>query len=325
MSQWVRRCPIIVAPHWAQTLSQPIALQDVTASIRSCIDNKAVLNRSYDLVGPEVVSFSEMMEELAEQLKIKRSFIDIPFNFSKLSTWWLRMIARIPKRATKPLIMGLAQDLISNEKSQFEIRGQRFLTMEEMLQESIKAGNGKNDDFYFRRSPKALYEVRSVQRLPLPQGWNAADIARAYMDFLPKAHIGLMSVEVHGKWIYFSWVWPKTKMLILEYSQDRSWPFRQLFYVRGGLLSKKTHRGRLEFREVLSGEAAIAAIHEFKPRLPWYVYRWSQALVHLLVMKKFGKYLRNQMHKPSDKSNLQQSLPITKTNHQREHENDSRT
>jgi hypothetical protein len=51
-------------------------------------------------------------------------------------------------------------------------------------------------------------------------------------------------------------------------------------------------RGRLEFREVLNGTAIIAALHEFIPSLPWNIYRFTQALLHLFVMKCFSKHLK---------------------------------
>jgi hypothetical protein len=114
----------------------------------------------------------------------------------------------------------------------------------------------------------------------------------AYLEYLPKANPGLLKVEVQGRWIYFCWRFPYTRLLVLEYSPERSRPDRQLFYVRGGLLSKKTMRGRLEFREILGGEAVISAIHDFEPRMPWYLYRWTQALFHLYVMKLFGIFLK---------------------------------
>ena len=74
---------------------------------------------------------------------------------------------------------------------------------------------------------------------------------------------------------------------------ERSSPERQLFYVTGGLLAETSgpRRGRLEFREVLGGAAVLAAIHDFTPTLPWWVYQVTQALVHLLVMRSFGRHL----------------------------------
>ena len=80
-------------------------------------------------------------------------------------------------------------------------------------------------------------------------------------------------------------------LLQLEYIESRSDNNRQLFYITGGFLTKRTNRGWLEFRSILDGEYIITAIHEFVPRLPWFVYKFTQAKAHLLVMKKFEKHL----------------------------------
>jgi hypothetical protein len=85
---------------------------------------------------------------------------------------------------------------------------------------------------------------------------------------------------------------PSIEILVLEKSEERSSPDRQLLYVVGGLLSGIMDRGRLEFREVLDRRYVMAALHEFRPALPWYIYRWTQAIVHLLVMKAFGEHLK---------------------------------
>ena len=80
-------------------------------------------------------------------------------------------------------------------------------------------------------------------------------------------------------------------LLQLEYIENRSDQHRQLFYITGGFLSKRSNTGWLEFRSILEGEYIITAIHEFIPRLPWFIYKYTQAKVHLYVMKKFEKYL----------------------------------
>ena len=66
-----------------------------------------------------------------------------------------------------------------------------------------------------------------------------------------------------------------------------------LFYVTGGLLAATggPRRGRLEFREVLGSTWVMAAIHDFTPTLPWFIYKASQAVVHLVVMRSFGRHL----------------------------------
>jgi len=61
--------------------------------------------------------------------------------------------------------------------------------------------------------------------------------------------------------------------------------------VTGGRLAAKTERGRLEFRVTPDGEHLLTAIHDFVPRLPWWLYLISQTLVHRWVMAQFGKHL----------------------------------
>jgi len=95
--------------------------------------------------------------------------------------------------------------------------------------------------------------------------------------------------------------------LILSFAPDRSASHRQLFYITGGLLARDGGRGRLEMRETTDRKMVIAAIHEFHPRLPWFIYRNTQAVVHVAVMRMFGRHLRRMSagatrHPPSDPS-----------------------
>ncbi|GIR58551.1 MAG: hypothetical protein CM15mP65_11320 [Crocinitomicaceae bacterium] len=81
----------------------------------------------------------------------------------------------------------------------------------------------------------------------------------------------------------------------LEYVYERSDINRQLFYITGGFLTKRKDLGWLEFRSILGGAYIITAIHEFVPRLPWFIYRFTQAKSHSIVMKRFENYI-SKMH-----------------------------
>ncbi len=83
-------------------------------------------------------------------------------------------------------------------------------------------------------------------------------------------------------------------MLQLTLIPDRSDEERQLFYITGGWLVKRFDYGWLEFREVLGSQYIISAIHEFVPRLPWFIYINTQAKLHLWVMNRFNNYLQNK-------------------------------
>jgi hypothetical protein len=56
-------------------------------------------------------------------------------------------------------------------------------------------------------------------------------------------------------------------------------------------LAKSDTWGRLEFRQVLDEQTLIVAVHDFEPRLPWWIYRSTQAVFHAWIMRRFTRYL----------------------------------
>jgi uncharacterized protein YbjT (DUF2867 family) len=290
MTRLVDRLPLMLCPTWSQTLSQPVALQDVVKSLIYCVNREECFNQTYDLGGETILSYRDMMMDLAGVLGKTRTMIPVPFMSPGWSSLWVSVITGAPKDLVDPLIAGLKTNLVARPEKRLRIPDYKFQDVHQALVTAVASYDGSKNPHAFKVA-HSLHEARSVQRLPLPKGWNAGDVAKAYMEFLPKMHLGLVKAEVHTPWIYFSNRFPYFRLLVLQYSPERSWDHRHLFYVRGGLLSKKLGRGRLEFREILGGKACIAAIHDFRPRLPWPVYKVSQALVHLWVMKQFGRYL----------------------------------
>jgi hypothetical protein len=87
----------------------------------------------------------------------------------------------------------------------------------------------------------------------------------------------------------------KMPMLELTPVHDRSDQHRELFYISGGWLVKRYDSGWLEFRGVLDDRYILTAIHDFVPRLPWFIYVNTQAKIHLWVMNRFKNYLEKKV------------------------------
>ena len=81
----------------------------------------------------------------------------------------------------------------------------------------------------------------------------------------------------------------------------------ELISIVDGLLKGPVSGGSLEFRVIQSESVILAIVRDFVPRLPWTVYRFTQAKIHVWVMQKFGKALLEE--KNNDK-NLVNSLPL---------------
>ncbi|MGB3618581.1 MAG: hypothetical protein WBA12_10710 [Catalinimonas sp.] len=137
--------------------------------------------------------------------------------------------------------------------------------------------------------------VRSYQRLVNPDRQPTLRIAKWYFQWLPHFLGNLVQTRRRRPnevaFHVLGMPWP---ILRMEHVEDRSNRERQLFYITGGLLVKRTDHGWLEFRNVMGGRYVMTAIHEFVPRLPWFLYISTQARLHLWVMNSFGNFLEEK-------------------------------
>ena len=84
-------------------------------------------------------------------------------------------------------------------------------------------------------------------------------------------------------------------LLELTYRPARSSESRTLYEITGGLLARRVAEHgmpRLEFRLTANGRGALAAVQDYQPRLPWWLYAATQSVVHDLVMRGFARHLR---------------------------------
>lgn len=288
----VQRLPWMVCPAWTRTVSQPIALEEVVEALLRSLSEPRHRDRVYDLGGPQVMTYQELLLKTAEVLGVRRrlySFNLIPLGLSRL---WVSLITGSPRDLVYPLVLSLKHPMVAREGQEWPDWSRERITVGSALLASVTQRSGRGRVSPVPSAPESRV-VRSVQRLPLPAGWNAERVAVEYFEWLPRFLFFIVRVQVTGVECSFSLLSRRWVLLKLEKSVDRSTPDRQLLYVRGGLLAASgAPRGRLEFREALDGQVILAALHDFVPALPWVIYRFSQALIHVWVMRAFRQHLR---------------------------------
>jgi uncharacterized protein YbjT (DUF2867 family) len=292
----VRRLPLMVCPAWTLTESQPIALSEVMDVLEYCALEIPKEGRIYDVGGPEVLTYQNLILLTAKAMGLSRrifSFNLVPIGLSRL---WVSLITGSSKDLVYPLVLSLKHRMVSeSSRAWTRWKGPRIGMSAALKLAIIDEGEQKQrrDQSLKSNRTQQAHDVRSIQRLFHPPGRTAEWVASEYFRWLPSLFVFLIRVKTVGNRCTFSLLTDRISLLILEKSVERSTPDRQLLYIKGGLLvSKKMGRGRLEFREALGGRVILAAIHEFVPALPWIIYRYTQAILHVWVMRLFERHLR---------------------------------
>jgi uncharacterized protein YbjT (DUF2867 family) len=112
----VDRLPAMVTPRWVTTRTQPIALSDIVAYLAGVCGLEAALGSGFDVGGPEVMTYREMMERIAA-LRGKRPFIlEVPVLTPYLSSLWLHVVTPVKAGVARPLIEGLRNETVVRDE-----------------------------------------------------------------------------------------------------------------------------------------------------------------------------------------------------------------
>lgn len=104
----VDRLPVMLIPKWLETPCQPIAIRNVLDYLVGCLEHPGTAGETYDIGGPEVVSYRKLMELYAEEAGLpKRRLLAIPFLSTRLSAYWIHLVTPIPGPMARALAEGL--------------------------------------------------------------------------------------------------------------------------------------------------------------------------------------------------------------------------
>ncbi len=288
----VQRLPWMVLPRWTKSLGQAIFIDDVVTVLKAAVQAPAFIGKTLDLVNGEALTYEDLLRKTATVLGKRRLMLPVPIASTGFSKRWVQLFSGASHELISPLIDSLQCDLPQPSPVEPIASLIRYRRFEDMLVETVKRAKPKST-LGTRASDVPQRSVRSIQRLPPLPERDARFISNAYMAWLPRFFRAIIRVgQVPGSSrVTFSLLGVPWPLLVLELINEASDIARDKFHIVGGLLSRTTTTGWLEFRQVSNRRHTLSAIHGFEPALPWLVYRLSQAPVHALVMHFFGRYL----------------------------------
>jgi uncharacterized protein YbjT (DUF2867 family) len=103
----VERLPAMLCPRWVRVLTQPIAIDDVVAYLVASLDLPDGTDGVFEIGGPDVLSYGDLMRELARQRGLRRLFVPVPVLSPRISSLWLGLVTPLYARVGRQLIDSL--------------------------------------------------------------------------------------------------------------------------------------------------------------------------------------------------------------------------
>jgi len=111
------RLPVMVVPRWVRTRIQPIAIRDVLRYLIGAASLPDAVNRGFDIGGPDVLTYREMMQRYAAVAMLPRRLI-VPLGIVQpgISSAWVGLVTPVPKTLARPLMESLIHEVVCKEK-----------------------------------------------------------------------------------------------------------------------------------------------------------------------------------------------------------------
>lgn len=112
----VDRLPAMLCPRWVSVPTQPIALDDLLALVGGVVGLEAARGQTFDVGGPEVMTYREMIDRIARIRGRRPLIVEVPVLTPRLSSWWLHLVTPVKASVARPLIDGLRNPTVAREE-----------------------------------------------------------------------------------------------------------------------------------------------------------------------------------------------------------------
>ncbi len=140
----VEKLPMMIAPKWLKSKCQPLGVRNVIQYLSGVLLNKKTFDKTFDIGGPDVLTYKDMLLQYAEVRKLKRYIISVPVLSPRLSSLWLYFVTSTSYTLGRNLVDSMKNDVVVNKKGIEDIIPLELYTYKEALEMAFSKISQKN-------------------------------------------------------------------------------------------------------------------------------------------------------------------------------------
>ena len=204
----VEKLPIMVAPKWLQTKSQPIGIADVILFLNKALLRKELYNKSFDIYGPEILTYKTMLLEFAKVRGLKRTIITVPIMTPKLSSYWLYFVTSTSYQLASSLVDSMKVKIIAKENNLGALLNIHPITYKTAVE---RAFNKIEQNVLISSWKDAMvngaFEDKLTEHINIPHFGCFRDIRSNTMADKTKTLENVWSIGGEKGWYYANFLW----------------------------------------------------------------------------------------------------------------------
>ncbi len=306
------KLPLMITPKWVLTKTQPIAIRDVMNFMLAVLGHKGTYGQSFDIAGPDILTYKEMLKQYAKARGFKNLIITVPVMTPKLSSYWLYFVTSTSYKLALNLVDSMKIEVIAEDNRLEKMLGIRTHTYLEAIDMAFKRIEQNSVVSSWKDSMISGRFNRNLEKhIQVPKFGVLKDEKKLGLTDPDRALERIWKIGGDTGWYYGDWLW-KIRGILDKFNggvglrrgrthPDKIFPGDVLDFWRV-LLADREGKRLLLFAEMrLPGEAWLEfridkdnTLHQtatFRPRgLRGRLYWYSILPFHYFI---FGGMIRN--------------------------------
>lgn len=204
----VNKLPVMITPKWLNTKCQPIAIADVLTFLSKALFNKATYNQSFDIGGPDILTYKEMLLGFAKAKNLKRYIYTVPVMTPKLSSYWLYFVTSTSYKLATALVSSMKVEVICNDNRINDLLNVQPMSYKEALSKALlKISNDDTASSWKDALVHGQFKGNLSDYLKIPKKDCFLDRRKRLIIDKEYTINKIWSIGGETGWYYGDWLW----------------------------------------------------------------------------------------------------------------------
>jgi len=205
----VEKLPVMITPKWLNTKHQPIAIRNILEYLTRVLLKPETFNKSYDVGGPDILSYKQMLLQLAEVRGLKRFIFTVPVMTPRLSSYWLYFVTSTSYMLAINLVNSMKVEVVAKDNELEKMLGIKPISYKEAVQLAFQKIEQNNVVSSWKDSLVSSYVDNSLlEHINVPT--NGCYFDKREKEITTKVDgvfDNIWSIGGERGWYYGDWLW----------------------------------------------------------------------------------------------------------------------
>ena len=204
----VEKLPVMITPKWLNTKHQPIAIRNVLDYLSGVLLKPETFNRSFDVGGPDVLSYKEMLLQLAKVRGLKRFIFTVPVMTPRLSSYWLYFVTSTSYMLAINLVNSMKIEVVAKDNELEKMLGIKPISYQEAVKLAFQKIEQNNVISSWKDALVSSYSDNSLlENINVPTNGCFVDKREKEISNVEQVMNNIWSIGGERGWYYADWLW----------------------------------------------------------------------------------------------------------------------